>query len=237
MRQGSGRDGAVAGRGLVGRLSRGAAACVAVLALFGASTAAHAQERGLTVLDEAARRYASVETVCARFTQQLEVPLLGRERTGTGRLCQGRPNLFAMRFDEPNGDLVVVDGESAWVYMPSNDPRTVLKTSAEQSAGGRDFHREFLEDPETKYDVSYEGAETIEGRETHRLRMVPKGPANYEAAVVWIDTGTPVLRRLRLEEENGSVRTITLTEVGFDADPGEGWFSFTPPPGAVVIER
>lgn len=226
-----------AAKSLALRGSTRGAACLAALALLAAPTAARAQERGLAVLDEAARRYASVETVCARFTQQLEVPLLGRERTGTGRLCQGRPNLFAMRFDDPDGDLVVVDGENAWVYMPSNDPRTVLKTSAEQSAGGRDFHREFLVDPETKYDVTYEATETIEGRETHRLRMVPKEPANYEAAVVWIDTGTPVLRRLRLEEENGSVRTITLEDVGFDADPGEGWFAFTPPPGAVVIER
>jgi outer membrane lipoprotein-sorting protein len=214
-----------------------ATAALVAVALVAAPAGVGAQDRGLDVLHRAAERYMTVETLCASFTQHLEVPLLNRERTGTGRLCQGTPNLFAMRFDDPAGDLIVVDGDFAWVYMPSNDPRTVLKTSAAQSAGGHDFHREFLEDPETKYDVSYEGTETVEGRETHRLRMVPKAPANYDAAVVWIDTGAPVLRRLRLEEENGSVRTITLTDVGFDVPAGDGWFSFTPPEGAVVIER
>ena len=196
-----------------------------------------AQDRGLDILHGAAARYAAVETLCADFTQHLSVPLLRSERTGSGRLCQGRPNLFAMRFSDPPGDLIVVDGDFAWIYFPSNDEKTVLKTSAERSAGGRDFHREFLEDPESKFHVEYEGADTIQGHATHRLRMRPIGPASYRSAVVWIDEGTPVLRQLRLEEENGSIRTITLTNVGFDVDPGPGWFSFTPPEGAFVMVR
>lgn len=218
-------------------LIRGVGVVLCGLLILGSAAPAAAQDRGLAVLEEAAARYSNVQTICARFTQHLQVPLLGNERTGTGRLCQARPNLFAMRFDDPEGDVVVVDGEFAWVFLPSNDPRTVLRTSAEESAGGRDFHREFLEDPETKYEVTYEATEVVDGHETHRLRMIPSGPANYDAAVIWIDEGMPVLRRLRLEEENGSVRTITLAEVGFDVDAGEGWFTFTPPPGAIVIER
>ena len=75
------------------------------------------------------------------------------------------------------------------------------------------------------------------GHATHRLRMLPKGPASYRAAVIWVDDGNPVLRQIRLEEENGSVRTITLAVVGFDADPGIDWFSFTPPEGALVMIR
>jgi outer membrane lipoprotein-sorting protein len=53
--------------------------------------------------------------------------------------------------------------------------------------------------------------------------------------VLWIDRDTPVLRQIRLEEENGNVRTITLTDVAFEARPGEGFFRFTPPANATVI--
>ena len=67
------------------------------------------------------------------------------------------------------------------------------------------------------------------------MRLVPKGQAGYRAVVVWIDLGEPVLRRVRIEEENGSVKTITLSNVDFDATPSEGWFTFTPPEGALVI--
>lgn len=198
---------------------------------------AEAQNRAIDILDEAAVRYGAVETVCANFTQHLLVPLLGNERTGRGRLCQGDPNLFAMRFSDPAGDLIVVDGDFAWVYFPSNDAQTVLKTSADRAAGGRDFHREFLVNPEDKYIVTYEDTEVVEGHATHRLRMEPRSPMSYRFATVWVDEGAPVLRRLRFEEENGSVRTLTLENLVFGADPAEDWFTFTPPDGALVMVR
>ncbi|MDE3002731.1 MAG: outer membrane lipoprotein carrier protein LolA [Gemmatimonadota bacterium] len=196
-----------------------------------------AQDRGVEILHETADRYGSVETLCADFTQHLLVPLLGTERTGAGRLCQTAPNLFAMRFDDPEGDLIVVDGSFAWVYFPSNDAKTVLKTSADESAGGRDFHREFLEEPESKYEVTYEGAEDIDGWTTYKLRMTPKRPMSYRVATVWIDQGEPVLRRLQMEEANGNIRTITLDDVGFGVDPGAEYFTFSPPDGALVVVR
>ena len=131
--------------------------------------------------------------------------------------------------------LSVADGEFVWVYLPSNDPRNVLKTAAGESAGGRDFHREFLEDPASKYSVTYEARDEVRDRATHRLRLVPKVPRGYRVAILWLDDEVPVLRQIRLEEENGNVRTITLSNVEFEARPAEGFFSFTPPPGAVVI--
>ena len=121
------------------------------------------------------------------------------------------------------------------MYFPSNDPRSVLKASPDRSAGGRDFHREFLEDTSEKYEVRYEVEDELAGLPTHRIRLVPRSRANYRAAVLWIDRGEPVLRQVRIEEENGNVRTITLSDVEFDAAPGAGWFSFTPPAGALVI--
>jgi outer membrane lipoprotein-sorting protein len=211
-------------------------ACAVSVSAFVPSTA-QGQDRGLTVLEGAADRYAGVETLCADFTQLLQVPLLGSERTGRGRVCQGRPNLFGMRFTEPAGDLIVVDGNFAWVYFPSNDEKTVLKTSADRSAGGRDFHREFLVDPAVKYEVVYETSEVVAGHPTHRLRLKPRQSASYRSAVLWIDDGTPVLRQIRLEEENGNVRTITLENVGFNATPAADFFRFTPPAGALVITR
>lgn len=203
--------------------------------LAGAAPGAQAQDRGLRVLQETAARYQQVDALCANFTQHLSVPLLGEERTGRGRLCQASPNLFAMRFSEPEGDAVVVDGESTWVYFPSLDAKQVFKGPVESSAGGRDFHREFLERPEEKYHVRYEAAEAVDGVATHRLRLQPKQPASYTAAVLWIDIRAPLLRRIQIVEENESVRTITLSDIDLEASPDPEMFSFTPPPGALVI--
>ncbi len=194
-----------------------------------------AQDQGLAVMRAAAERYQGVEALCADFTQHLVVPLLGDERTGAGQVCQARPNKFAMRFTEPDGDRVVIDGESVWVYYPSLDEKQVMRMPVAQQRGGHDFHREFLEDPEAKYDVAYEGTDTVEGRATHRLRLIPKGRASYTAATLWIDEGRPALRRIRIEEENGTVRTITLSNIDFTSDPDGAWFTFTPPEGALIV--
>jgi outer membrane lipoprotein-sorting protein len=192
----------------------------------------------LALVEATAARYEQVTRFCADFTQHLSVPLLGDERTGTGQMCQSRPNKFAMRFSDPEGDLVVVDGEWVWLYYPSLDPNQVIRFAMADGAGAYDFHKEFLDEPATKYDVTYESLEEVAGRQTHRLRLLPLARASYESAVIWIDEQEPVLRQVRIVDENGTVRTITLERV--DLDPiavGDDWFTFTPPPGAQVISR
>jgi len=205
------------------------------MALFGATDAAAQEAAALSILEGASARWSEASTLCADFTQHLSVPLLGDERTGRGRLCQQRPDRFAMRFTDPPGDAVVVDGTWVWVYYPSMDDKQVLRFPVAQSPGGFDLHREFLERPAEKYRATLEGEETVEGRRAHRIRLVPRAAAAYQAAVVWIDAADRTLRRVRVEEENGSVRTVTLKAVQMGAAPPAGWFTFTVPPGAQVI--
>jgi len=200
------------------------------------SGAAAADTRAIEIIRGAAERYRRTDGVCADFTQHLVTPLLGDERTGEGRVCQARPNRFAMRFTRPDGDRIVVDGSWVWIYYPSLDEKQVVRVPVSAQRGGHDFYREFLEDPESKYEVAYEGEETVGGHPTHRLRLLPKGGASYRVAVLWIDRGTPALRQIRLEEENGNVRTLTLRDIDFASDPNGEWFVFTPPPGAQVID-
>jgi len=196
------------------------------------------ESRALDALELAAARYRSAPTLCADFVQELTVPLLGEERTGRGHLCQAQPDLFAMRFSDPDGDLVVVDGTWVWLYTPSLDPTQVFRFSMTEAPQGFDFHREFLERPAERYEVTWEAEDEVEGGTADRIRLVPLTPdASYDAAVVWVDRRQHLLRRVRVEEENGSVRTVTLDNVRLGASAPDGWFTFTPPAGAQVITR
>ena len=128
--------------------ARSALLWATLLTAIGGPTAA--QDRGMVLLEEAAARYAPVSTLCADFVMHLLVPLLDDESTGRGRLCQARPNLFAMRFTDPANDLILVDGSSFWYYMPSNDPKwqevaTKLDLAkAYEEMGDKDGARELL---------------------------------------------------------------------------------------------
>jgi len=54
--------------------------------------------------------------------------------------------------------------------------------------------------------------------------------------VLWIEQGTSLLRQIRLEEESGNVRTITLSNIQFDVAPPAGWFVFVRPPGVTTMD-
>ena len=211
----------------------------AALLLAGAPVGVGAQAAGsaqaaAALMDRASARYRDTASLCSDFTQHLSVPLLGQEQTGRGRFCSQRPDKFALRFTEPAGDLVVGDGTWVWAYYPSMDAKQVLRFPAARAPGGFDFYTEFLEGWAAKYQVTPEGAETVAGRPTQRLRLVPKAGSPGQAVVVWLEA-EGVLRQLRVEEENGSVRTVTLTSADMGTAPPASWFTFTPPRGAQII--
>ena len=128
----------------------------------------------LALMEEAGARYLEIRGFCANFEQILSVPLLGETTNSKGSLCQESPNLFAMRFSDPEGDVLVADGESFWVYYPSSDPRQVLQFDMEVRPGGVDFHREFLEAPGEKYDLEYLGDATVFRRGAAGTASVPR---------------------------------------------------------------
>jgi len=209
---------------------------LAVALLAALPVGAHAQQEGLAVLEAAAARYGAASSVCADFVQLRSVPLLRQEVTQRGRLCSADPNLFAMRFTDPAGNVIVSDGSVQWIYRPSDNPGQVFRGEIGPNTGGQDFYREVLENPADKYEVTCSSTEELAGRPMRRVCLRAKGSARDRPDVVWIDPATSVIRQLHFREENGSERTITLSNVVFDVAPPQGWFSFTPPSGAIVIQ-
>lgn len=195
------------------------------------------QEDALAVLERAAERYGALGGLCAEFRQVIEVRLLGETKHSRGHLCQEPPNYFFMEFSEPEGDRIVADGRFLWAYYPSTDAQQVFKAELAAGSGGLDFHREFLEDPGAKYRATHRGTVVSDGRTFHEIGIVPTVPASYRRATVWIDEAESLIRKVVLEEENGSVRTIELSALEPDPDIDPARFSFAPPPGTHVLQR
>lgn len=219
-------------------LAVGTAALPAALAQPAAAqqgASATSDERALEVLRAAERRYESLRSLCADFHQVVEVPLLDRRTVSEGRTCQRRPGLFFMRFTDPEGDVVVADGEFVWAYYPSMDARQVMKAPMSESGGRFDFHREFVEDPGRKYAATHRDTETVSGRVTDVVELVPRTPSPYRSATVWIDRETRLLRQVEIREENGNVRRVRLQDVELNPEVATSEFRFTPPEGTHVV--
>lgn len=188
----------------------------------------------VAVLSRAAARLEELRAFCGDFRQEIRNPLLGQVTRSTGRLCQQRPNLFVMDFTDPAGDRVVADGTWVWTYFPSTDPRQVVRFPlAEQ--GRLDFFQEFVADPGVRYTPSLRGEEPVGGRPAWRIDLAPRDRTHFVGATVWIDRTTSLLRKVEIEQDNGSVRVVELGELELNPPLPAGRFTFTPPAGVQIF--
>jgi outer membrane lipoprotein carrier protein len=187
------------------------------------------------ILRATARRYEQVRSLRAAFSQQIRNPLLGRTTRSTGTLYQRQPDRFRMEFSDPEGDVIVSDGEYFWLYYPSVDARQVIRTP--RGPQGLDLHAQFIGDPVRRFEATSHGQETVQGRAAHVLTLVPREALGYRSLKVWIDADDHMVRRFELTEENGSVRHFELHDVVVNPSLPDRLFQFTPPAGAQVIRR
>jgi outer membrane lipoprotein carrier protein len=183
------------------------------------------------------RAYANVRSMEADFVQHLTVPLLGTNQRSEGRLLQRRPDRFAMRFTDPAGDIMVADGRHFWMYNPSVDRTQVIRTRIAEGGAQVDLQQQFLSNPTQRFVATLAGAETVNGRATHVVSLVPRGRSQYRLIRVWVDQQDNLVRRFEMTEENESVRRIELRNLRLNVDLPDSAFHFTPPAGTQVFDQ
>lgn len=213
-----------------------AAAIFAIPALLQAREGRTVFDEGRAALEAAAARYAEAGGLCADFEQQLDNPLLGVTRTSRGQLCQRSPNLFRMGFTDPDGDFVLSDGRSFYLFYPSMNPGQVIRVPLDPERGGLDFYREFLSMPAERYEITTEATEQLDGRDVLRLALTPRTATGITRARVWVDAVARVIPRVEVVEANGVTRTVDLKNVTFENLPARDFFEFVLPAGARVLD-
>jgi len=232
--------------GLDSRRLRRLAGMAAVLSATGWPGALVAQDAGTgeqpdvrEVLRRAERVYDGLISMQARFSQTIEIPLLGRRRDGSGTWYQKGRGRFKMDFSTPAGDVIVADGRSLWLYYPSTHPGQVIRSEIDANitgAGMVDLQGRIFEEADTRYEATLEGAEEITGRDTWRIAMTPTGESPYLRVRVWVDRRSFLVRRFEILEENETIRTIILGDLEPDKAIPDSVFRFVPPPGTDVFE-
>ena len=198
-----------------------------------------AQDPG-PILDHASASYQTIRTLSAEFTQVITNPMLGAPDTTRGKLYQMRPSRFAMRFTHPRGDRIVADGRHLWLYTPSTTPGQVIRTTipATSTSGGPNFIGQFVERPRERYRARYVRADSIAGRATDVVELVPKtDDLPYSNAVVWIDREDGLVRRVEIEETSGQHRTLVLAKLAVNQGVPDREFTFSPPAGLRVVDQ
>ena len=211
-----------------------------VLCHLPASRSLHGQDaQAYQVVYAASDHYYSLGTLCAHFEQEVELTLLRRTSSGEGTVCQRRPDRFSMRFSDPPGDLLLVDGEFGWTFYPSLDPLQVMRFSG--AGGGFNFYQNFLEDPGGRFEAVHEGREPMGDGTSHKITLTPRGGASgvrsagFRSATVWFDVDSHLITAMDIYDTNESIRRVRLTDIRVDIEIPDEVFRFVPPEGARVI--
>ena len=191
-------------------------------------------------LDRASATYQTIRTLSAEFTQIITNPMIGAPDTTRGKLYQMRPSRFAMRFTHPRGDRIVADGRHLWLYTPSTTPGQVIRTTipAASTSGGPNFIGQFVERPRERYRARYVRSDSLAGRATDVVELVPKtDDLPYSKAVVWIDREDGLVRRIDIEETSGQHRTLLLAKLAVNRGVPGREFIFSPPAELRVVNQ
>jgi len=207
-----------------------------VLAAALLPAAASAQSADAT-LDRAVKMYSQMRSVRANFRQTLTNPLTGTTATTAGTLLRRKPNLLSISFD--NGDRVVADGSSLWLYFPSSVPGQVIRSSSRAaSTAAFDPAGELLGSPRSRYNVSAGGTGSAAGRASHLLTLVPKSASvPFTKVKLWVDDADDSVRQFEVTDRNGLSRLIVITALRLNPELSRASFKFTPPPGVRVVEQ
>jgi outer membrane lipoprotein carrier protein len=210
---------------------------ISLLALI-ASAPLQAQDAD-AIIGRSARVYRSLASLQANFVQVIDNPMIDSAESA-GTLVQAGPVKLAMRFSDPAGEAIVIDGEHVWVYTPSTVPGQVLRLAVPSGGPvyGYNLLAWLLDRPAERYKASYLRSERLSGRTTDVIQLVPAVPdLPFDKAVIWLDRESALPRRLEIHEQSGAIRTLSLTQIRVNQPVSERTFSFKVPSGARVVDQ
>ena len=147
-----------------------------LLSLLAAAPAAARAQDANALVGRSSRVYRSLSSLTADFVQIIDNPMIDSAES-RGRLVQAGPDKLAMRFTDPPGEAVIIDGRSVWVYTPSTTPGQVIRMSVPSGGPiyGYNMLAWLLDRPAERYTASYLQADVVGGR--RQARAHAGGPA------------------------------------------------------------
>lgn len=192
-------------------------------------------ENATAIVLRAARVYKNLSGLQADFRQRLidDAPGIGT-RDSRGTIYQSGDTKFAMRWSDPAGDAMIVDGQNLWVYVTDN-PKQVLKYPMPTGpVYGANFMGYFLENAEDRYRISYVKSEVINGIRTDAVLLEPLGKdMNFRRATIWFARTDNLPHKLQIVEPL-QTRVLTLFRVQPNVSIPPDRFKFVVPPGVSI---
>ena len=144
-----------------------------------------------------------------------------------------------MRFTDPDGDAIVMDGEHLWIYTPSTTPGQVIRMKVPSDPTyGPNVLAWILTKPAERYKSRYLRPDAVAGRAVDVIALTPVDRSlPFTEAIVWLDQFDSLPRRLEVREKGGQRRTLVLTGVESNPSVAADTFRFDAPQGVRIGDQ
>lgn len=181
--------------------------------------------------------YDNTRTFQARFEQVYHIEAYNRKKRSTGLVIFQRPGRMNWKYDEPNGNRVVSDGQLLKVYEQDKSQVVEQPLGASQYPAvlsflvGKGNLREMfnLRRLDEKR-MNFEGGYVLEG-------TPKKETSAYTKVIMYIDAETAQVRRMLVIDAQRNRNLFTFSNPTVNAAVPAKTFEFTPPPGTQVVRR
>ena len=210
-----------------------------VLAALGVAPGVATAQDAASIVGRSSRVYRSLSSLAADFVQVIDNPMIDSAES-RGTLVQAGEDRLAMRFTDPRGEAIVIDGRSIWVYTPSTTPGQVIRMGVPSGGPvyGYNILAWLLDRPAERYTATYVRSDRLNGRPVDVVRLDPAVPdLPFERAIVSLDKEDGLPRRLEITERGGALRTLTLSKVQLNQRVPDSTFAFRVPSGVRIVDQ
>jgi outer membrane lipoprotein carrier protein len=212
---------------------------LSILLVFALAAAPAQAQDADELIGRASQVYRSLASLRADFVQVIDNPMIDSAES-KGALVQAGDAKLSMRFTDPPGEAIVIDGKHVWIYTPSSVPGQVIRVRVPSGGPvyGYNLLAWLLDRPAQRYKASYLRSERVRGRNTDVIQLVPAVPdLPFTRAIVWLDRDDALPRRLEIHEQSGATRTLRLSRLRVNESVPKQTFAFKVPAGARVVDQ
>ena len=179
--------------------------------------------------------YDSTRTYQARFEQVYHIEAYNRKKKSVGKVAFQRPGRMSWVYDEPNGNVVVSDGETLKIYEKEKSQIVEQSLGASQYpavlaflVGKGNLREMFTLRKLDEKQMNFEGGYVLEG--------IPKKETTaYTKVIMYIDAETAQVRRMLVIDAQRNRNLFTFSDPVVNTALPATTFSFTAPPGTQVV--
>lgn len=184
------------------------------------------------ILHKIENRYDSA-AFSADFNQESPLPEIQVIETARGRVIFKKPGKFLWEYEKPEVLHYISDGETLWIYSPSDNNVWIGKSKEFFGKGGGAIVLADVKQIRTQFNASIEEPDN---ENTTKLKLVPK---NKEMGLtdifLTVDNGTYDIIKIVSFNINGEETRIQFRNLQFKQFSDDSAFSFKVPATANVI--